>query len=136
MSLATTDNTLRIASHPSNVRYLESFVQRLADEHTLSREQFGKILVSLTEAVNNAILHGNRSDERKKVLVRAERSRRTLAILVEDEGCGFDYRTIPDPTLDENLTRIGGRGVYFMFELCDSVRYLRNGCAVELSYNL
>jgi serine/threonine-protein kinase RsbW len=136
MSLATTDNTLRISSHPNNIRYIETFVERLAEEHTLSKEQYGNILVSLTEAVNNAILHGNHSDERKKVLVRAQRSRRTLAILVEDEGCGFDHRTLPDPTKPENLHQIGGRGVFVMHELCDSVRYYRNGCAVELGFKL
>jgi len=59
-----------------------------------------------------------------------------LAIVVEDEGNGFDYRKLPDPTAAENLTRIGGRGVFLMFRLCDSVRYRRNGCQVELGFNL
>ncbi len=136
MSLAITDNMLRISSHPNNIRYVESFVHRLAEEHQLTEEKFGDILVCVTEAVNNAILHGNHGDERKKVLVRAEHAGRTLAIVVEDEGCGFDYRAIPNPTEGDNLTRIGGRGVFVMFKLCDTVRYLKNGRQVEMAFRL
>ena len=136
MNLAPSETMLRLSSNPGNIRMIESFVYRLAEEHQLSEDQYGKILVSVTEAVNNAIFHGNGLDERKKVLVRAERQDGGLAIVVEDEGNGFDYRKLPDPTAAENLTRIGGRGVFLMFRLCDSVRYRRNGCQVELGFNL
>lgn len=136
MNLASTEFMLRISSNPGNIRILESFVEKLALEHKLSPEQFANILVTVTEAVNNAIHHGNRLDERKKVLVHAEMHESGLAIVVEDEGCGFDYRKLPDPTADENLTQIGGRGVFLMFNLCDSVRFHENGCKVELGFNL
>lgn len=136
MNLASTDFMLRISSNPGNIRMLESFVERLAAEHKLNAEQYANILVTLTEAVNNAIHHGNRLDERKKVLVHAEMQQSGLAIVIEDEGCGFDYRKLPDPTAKENLTQIGGRGVFLMFNLCDSVRFHQNGCKVELGFNL
>lgn len=136
MNLASTEFMLRISSNPGNIRILETFVERLTIEHKLSPEQHANILVTVTEAVNNAIHHGNQLDERKKVLVHAEMHESGLAIVVEDEGCGFDYRKLPDPTTDENLTQIGGRGVFLMFNLCDSVRFHENGCKVELGFNL
>lgn len=137
MSQATsTQNMMHIPSHPGNLRYVERFVQRLADSYDLPADRYGDILLSLTEAVNNAILHGNRADERKKVLVRAEQANRRLAIVVEDEGNGFDPRSIPDPTAEENLTRPGGRGVFMMYQLCDSVRYRQNGRSVELRFKI
>ncbi|MCF8239521.1 MAG: ATP-binding protein [Saprospiraceae bacterium] len=127
---------LRISSHPHSIRHLETFVARLVEEHQLSEEKHGNILISLTEAVNNAIIHGNRSDIQKKVVVRAERINGSLAIVVEDEGCGFDFGRLPDPTMPENVTKIGGRGVFLMHNLCDSVRFHRNGCKVELGFQL
>ncbi len=135
MSLAT-DYMLRISSHPHSIRHLDTFVARLVEEHQLSEEKHGNILISLTEAVNNAIIHGNRSDIHKKVIVHAERVNGSLAIVIEDEGCGFDFGKLPDPTMDENVTKIGGRGVFLMHNLCDSVRFHRNGCKVELGFHL
>ncbi|MBK7344196.1 MAG: ATP-binding protein [Saprospiraceae bacterium] len=126
----------RISSHPHSIRHLDTFVARLVEEHQLSEEKHGNILISLSEAVNNAIIHGNRSDIHKKVVVHAERVNGSLAIVVEDEGCGFDFRKLPDPTKDENVTKIGGRGVFLMHNLCDSVRFHRNGCKVELEFHL
>lgn len=135
-STATADNMLRLSSDPQNIRFIKPFVDRLASEHALDREVYHNVLLSLTEAVNNAILHGNRADLRKKVLVKAERNNHHLAIWVEDEGCGFDYRKVPDPTTEENLTTVGGRGVFIMHMYCDSVRFRNNGCAVELGFRL
>lgn len=135
MSLAT-DHMLRITSHPHSIRHLDTFVDRLIEEHQIPEDRRGNILISLTEAVNNAIVHGNRSDIQKKVTVRAERVNGSLAIVVEDEGSGFDHRKLPDPTCPENVMKIGGRGVFLMLNLCDSVRFHRNGCQVELGFHL
>ena len=133
MSLAT-DYMLHIASHPNSIRQLDPFVHRVVNDYEIPEDRYGDILISLTEAVNNAIIHGNRSDSRKRVTVRVERRMSHLSIVVEDEGCGFDFRQLPDPTEPENLTKIGGRGVFLMHNLCDAVRYQRNGCAVELRF--
>jgi serine/threonine-protein kinase RsbW len=137
-STATAENMLRLTSDLQNIRFVKPFVDRIASEHALEREGevYHNILLTLTEAVNNAIRHGNQLDQRKKVLVKAQHSDRRLAILVEDEGCGFDYRKVPDPTKEDRLTQAGGRGVYIMHQYCDSVRFRRNGCAVELGFRL
>lgn len=136
MSQTATETMLRISSDPSNISMVESFVDQTVQGIPLTQEKYGDIVVSVTEAVNNAIIHGNRQDIRKKVLVRAEKNTRQLAFVVEDEGRGFDFRKLDDPTKDENITKIGGRGVWMLHHLCDAVRYEREGCCVELRFKI
>ena len=59
-----------------------------------------------------------------------------IALQVRDEGGGFDFRSLPDPTAAENLTRIGGRGVFLMHQLSDSVDFQDNGSTVEMRFSL
>jgi serine/threonine-protein kinase RsbW len=136
MQTASADFMLRINSKPGNIRFLESFVERLASEHQLTKQQYQNIYLCLTEAVTNAIVHGNQADERKKVVVQAAYADQHLVIKVEDEGCGFDLRKLPDPTKTENIYNIGGRGVFIIHNYADTVRYERNGCAVEMGFNI
>jgi serine/threonine-protein kinase RsbW len=85
------------------------------------------IHVGFEEALRNAMVHGNKMDPRKKVTVKTEVNTSIVVICVEDEGEGFDPETLPDPTLDENLLKEGGRGVYLIRHLMDEVRYENGG---------
>lgn len=127
---------LRLPSNPRNVCQVESFVQRLMEKYRLSPDVYGNILISLTEAVNNAIIHGNRKDESKTVQIQLSQSQGHIAIKVSDEGRGFDYQSIPDPTCPENITKIGGRGVFLMQQLSDQIRFHDNGRTVEMQFRL
>jgi serine/threonine-protein kinase RsbW len=93
-------------------------------------------LISLTEAVNNAIIHGNRKDESKTVKIQLSQAKGHIAIRVSDEGRGFDYQSIPDPTAPENLTKVGGRGVFLMQQLSDRIHFHDNGRTVEMQFRL
>ena len=123
-------------SNPKNISRVEPFVERLVQECKLDSETHGNILISLTEAVTNAILHGNNADESKKVEISLRRDQSNIAISVKDEGPGFNYKALPDPTACENLMKLGGRGVFLMRELCDRVCYSHNGSQVEICFNL
>jgi serine/threonine-protein kinase RsbW len=127
---------LKLPSNPRNIAVIESFVNRLVEQYKISPDLHCNILVSLTEAVNNAIIHGNCSDESKNVSIRLKRSRNTIAISVTDEGCGFDPKKVPDPTAAENLTKCGGRGVFLMQELSDTVNFHNNGSTVEMKFKI
>ncbi|MEA3489981.1 MAG: ATP-binding protein [Candidatus Omnitrophota bacterium] len=85
------------------------------------------IHVGFEEALRNAMIHGNRSNPGKKVLIEMEMDDNKVVIYVEDEGGGFDHGNLPDPTLDENLLKEGGRGVYLIRHLMDEVRYENGG---------
>ena len=127
---------LRLPSNPRNVCQVESFVQRIVEKYRISPDVYGNILISLTEAVNNAIIHGNRKDESKTVKIQLSKDNGHLAIRVSDEGHGFDYRSIPDPTAPENLTKCGGRGVFLMQQLSDRVNFHDDGRTVEMQFRL
>ncbi|RKY42097.1 MAG: ATP-binding protein [Candidatus Makaraimicrobium thalassicum] len=85
------------------------------------------IHVGLEEALRNAMMHGNKWDPDKKVTVETEIAGAAAIICVEDEGNGFDPKILPDPTLDENLLKESGRGVYLIRHLMDEVRYENGG---------
>lgn len=127
---------LTLVSDPKNVARLEPFVERVFEEYNLDPEIYGNILISLTEAVTNAIIHGNDNDRNKIVRVQMRKIRKKLAFLISDEGPGFDFDQLPDPTAPENLLKIGGRGVFLMRQLSDDVEFLDNGSTVQIQFNL
>jgi len=129
-------NMLTIASDPKNVANVEPFVEKVFKRYELSPDMYGNILITLTEAVTNAIIHGNDRDHSKKVKVQLKKLKNSLMFLVSDEGQGFDFQDIPDPTAPENLMKVGGRGVFLMRQLCDQVEYHNNGSTVEIHFNL
>jgi serine/threonine-protein kinase RsbW len=88
----------------------------------------------VTEAVNNAIRHGNRNDPKLNVALSLMLENDLIKFRVEDEGQGFDYHHLPDPTSPENLEKPGGRGIFLMKHLSDEVEFQDNGRVVELSF--
>ena len=90
----------------------------------------------LTEALSNAMLYGNASDPAKRVRVDVMVNDARISARVTDEGVGFDPRTIEDPTIPENITRPGGRGLFLMRELLDEVSYNDQGNSVTLILRL
>lgn len=127
---------LTISSQLANVGKLEQFVQQIVSQHQLDAEMYGNILISLTEAVTNAIVHGNNRDETKSVEISCRRNENKIAIKVSDEGIGFNPNELSDPTKEENIAKIGGRGVFLMKELCDSISFSNNGSTVQLLFYL
>ena len=101
-------------------------------ENNVREEIIFDIHVGFEEALRNAMIHGNKLDPEKKVLVETNMAEGAVIISVEDEGDGFDPATLPDPTLDENLLREGGRGVYLINHLMDEVKYENDGRRVVM----
>jgi serine/threonine-protein kinase RsbW len=93
---------------------------------------FFAINLALEEALTNAIRHGNRLDPNKKVYVEARISPLRAEIMIEDEGVGFDRRSIPDPTAMENLEKCSGRGILLMEAYMSQVSWDRGGRRVRM----
>ncbi|MFO7934015.1 MAG: ATP-binding protein [Bacteroidales bacterium] len=127
---------LNIPSDTGNLRMVEKAIDELSMELNLSDEVYGNIMVATMEATNNAIIHGNNSDPNKNVKIEIFSGDRELKILIEDQGRGFDYSNIPDPTSPENLEKIDGRGIFLMESLSDEIMYLEEGRIVELKFNI
>ncbi|MEP7167747.1 MAG: ATP-binding protein [Bacteroidota bacterium] len=127
-------NTLQIISQPESINIVEKLIEDLREEHNIHEDCFGNILVAVTEAVNNAIQHGNQYDAAKKVTITYEVEGDSLMFSVQDEGPGFDYYNLPDPTAPENLEKPTGRGIFLMKHLADQVIFSDNGKTVEMYF--
>ena len=125
---------LCLSSNPENIASVESFVEEMVGIFKLSPDRHSDILITLTEAVTNAITHGNGFDESKTVSVEMERQTDTISFTISDEGHGFDPENVPDPTSPENIFKVGGRGVFLMRQLADCCFFRNNGSAVELQF--
>ena len=130
------DNVLRLPSNPRNICIVERYVKLLASRYNITEAKYPNILISLTEAVTNAIFHGNNCDSEKYVCLYLKKEKNTLVIKVCDEGKGFDPASLPDPTAPENICKDGGRGVFLIKELTDRVIFQDKGKTVELHFNL
>lgn len=127
---------LVLTSQPQNVAEVEPFVDAVCGDLEVQSDLFGNILVALTEAVNNAILHGNGANPALDVKVKARVESNKLCFVIRDKGPGFDYTTLPDPTAPENLEKPSGRGVFLMKQLSDTVIFSDNGSTVEVQFRL
>lgn len=124
-----------IDSRVENIAVIEKMIDDICAEHGITEEHYGNILIAITEGVNNAITHGNREKPEAKVTVEFITSNGKLTCKITDEGPGFDYENVPDPTSPENLEKPNGRGVFLMRHLADSVSFEDNGAVVELNFN-
>ena len=127
---------LKLPSNLNSVAEVRSYVDSIVHKYRISPDLYPNILISLTEAVTNAILHGNCQDETKKVEIRLRKKEDPIAICVSDQRRGFDYRSLPDPTSPENLCKCGGRGVFLMHQLSDRLHFKYNGRTVEMRFKL
>lgn len=99
-------------------------------------EFYARLMLTVSEAVTNAIVHGNKLDPKKMVGVEVQKENDLLTFLISDEGDGFNPDNVKDPLLEENLLNTSGRGVFLMKEYADEVEYLSNGTVLRLSFNL
>jgi len=127
---------LTISSNPNNILEVESYLKKLDFHFSFESEKYADILISLTEAVNNAIIHGNKNDESKNVHIHVSEKTDGIAFCVTDEGRGYNPGRVPDPTSKENVECCGGRGVFIMKALSDDIRFDDNGSTVEMFFHL
>ena len=114
---------LEIESDPNNLITVEEFVNYFAKDIGLKNDQIAALLLAVTEATTNAIIHANKCNVNKTVTVDVTVNSSTLIVKIIDEGAGFDPAKIPDPTHPENLLKDSGRGVYLMKINMDDLKY-------------
>ena len=132
--MTTTLPELRFDSKPENIAVVEKLIDKISADHGIVAEHYGNVLIAMTEGVNNAIVHGNKLDETKSVSVSCAIDEKTLVFRITDEGPGFDYDNLPDPTAPENIEKPHGRGVFLMRHLADECAFEDEGRIVELTF--
>ncbi|MCF8345675.1 MAG: ATP-binding protein [Bacteroidales bacterium] len=127
---------IEITSCTENLRIVEKVIDEMSLDLNLTDEVYGNVLVATMEATNNAIVHGNKKDPNKLVNVQIIREGSQLLIRIKDQGPGFDYTKVPDPTAPENLEKINGRGIFLMKRLSDEIAFEDDGRLVELKFRV
>lgn len=120
----------------SNLAKIENFLDRMMDDFQIPASLQGRISLAVIEAVNNSILHGNKRNPEKMMTVLAREYHDRITVTVKDEGEGFDYTDIPDPTAPENIMKACGKGLYLMSSLSDELTFHSNGSEVAMSFLL
>jgi serine/threonine-protein kinase RsbW len=128
--------TLQLPSKPESITLLEQLIEEIADKYHVAEDTFANMMTCLNEAVINAIMHGNKQDENKKVIVNAEVEPKRIIWTVTDEGPGFDYNNLADPTSPENLENLTGRGVFIIKHLADQCIFNASGNEIELHFKI
>ncbi len=127
---------IRISSKAENIILVERMIEDVCDLFNIGEDFYGNILVALTEAVNNAIYHGNDGNPSKNIDIYFKTSTNLVSFIVKDEGPGFNYSNLPDPTNPENIANPNGRGVFLMRNLADNVYFEDNGSKVTLDFKI
>lgn len=130
------EKIINIASRIESLREVERLVDEVSEACSMSSEVYGNVLIATMEAANNAILHGNKLNESKDVNIAFKWSAMKLELEVTDQGKGFNFKEIPDPTAPDNVEKVNGRGVFLMELLSDEIRFKENGRKVNLIFNL
>ncbi|MCS7296706.1 MAG: ATP-binding protein [Bacteroidia bacterium] len=125
-----------LRSHLDEIIRAEDILMDVARSAGFAEERIPLFIVAVTEAISNAILHGNRQEAAKQVQLRFvwNPEDHLLTVEVRDEGEGFDPSNLPDPTESENLLRETGRGIFLMRNLADEVIFKERGRCVELRF--
>jgi serine/threonine-protein kinase RsbW len=131
---STEMETIKFSSKGENITIIERLIDDLCEKYQVQEEHYGNILIALTEAANNAIYHGNKQDPDKTVVVQYSADKDTFYFKIEDEGPGFDFENVPDPTSPENLEKPNGRGVFLMKHLSDELSFEDGGRIVEITF--
>jgi len=128
-------NTIVLDSNQESINKVTSYIDAIysSSENDIS-DTYGNVIIAITEAVNNAINHGNKEDPSKKVTVSYKKSNENISFTIEDEGEGFDFENVPDPTDPENLHKLNGRGIFLMKNLVDDIHFHENGKKIELIF--
>jgi serine/threonine-protein kinase RsbW len=129
--------TLQLPSRIESISLLESFIDDLSAKYNFSDEVYANVLTCLSEATINAIVHGNGENADKTVYINLEIiENKRLVFNVSDEGNGFDFNNIPDPTEAKNLENLSGRGVFIIKKLADQCIFNSKGNELELHFKI
>jgi serine/threonine-protein kinase RsbW len=115
-----------LVSERKSIKLVEPIIKDLRKSIEISDDLYYNMLIASTEAVNNAIIHGNRCCCSKKVMIHISANSSSITINVSDQGCGFNPEAVEDPRNPDNILKAGGRGIFLIKELSDEANFKSN----------
>jgi len=128
-------DSLSIPSDFKHVHRVELLIDKICNQLNVKEDYYGNVLIAVTEAVNNAIIHGNNSDPNLNIDLFVSDKETDFCFSVKDKGPGFDHTSIADPTTSKNLEKENGRGIFLMRSLAEEVEFLDNGRNVNIYFS-
>ena len=122
---------LVIKSEISELKNVENFLNDIFKEYNLAHKYFNKLYLCITEAVLNAIKHGNKNDKNKNVAIEVDYINEEIEVLIEDEGEGFDINKVEDPTKGSNIKNESGRGIFIIRKMSNMLEYNEKGNRIQ-----
>ncbi len=120
----------------SDLKYTEfcvlvfSFIRKILN---IDDDIYFKIEISLREVINNAIIHGNKSDPNKRVHVILKWTKAKLWLMVKDENEEkVDFREINKRLENHDLLAFHGRGIMIIKSYMDKVRFISTDTGTEI----
>jgi anti-sigma regulatory factor (Ser/Thr protein kinase) len=117
-----------IPADTADMKKISAGVVELLNNKRWSKEEIGDVQLALEEALINAIRHGCKNDRSKQVQCCVTfDDAGELVVVIKDPGPGFDPDAVPNPLEGDGLFRGGGRGVFLINQLMDTVEYTDEG---------
>ena len=126
---------ISIPSDFGSINRVESLIDSTCSKLSIKEDYYGNVLIAVTEAVNNAILHGNNQDASLVVDVAVGDKETDFCFSIQDQGKGFNFDNLPDPTAPENIEKEHGRGIFLMRSLAEEVEFQDNGRNVTIYFS-
>jgi serine/threonine-protein kinase RsbW len=127
---------LMLGSSYAELERVEGLLNQLQQALGFDDDFYARLMLSVSEAATNAVVHGNKLDLSKKVMIQAKANTTILTFTITDEGNGFDPEDIANPVDEENLLNTSGRGVFLMREYTDEIEFQDDGRKLILTFNL
>ncbi|MBL4863222.1 MAG: ATP-binding protein [Crocinitomicaceae bacterium] len=128
-------DSLSIPSDFGSINKVEVLIDKVCEKLDVNEDYYGNVLIAVTEAVNNAIQHGNKMQADLEVDLAVGDKETDFCFSVQDYGEGFDYENLPDPTAPENIEKENGRGIFLMRSLAEDVEFSDNGRKVNIYFS-
>ncbi|TNE56140.1 MAG: ATP-binding protein [Bacteroidetes bacterium] len=135
ISDSTLIDTIKIPSELKNIVEVEKLIDRVCELKGVKEELYGNMLIAVTEAVNNAVIHGNCFQTQKEVEVNVSEQPGRICFSVKDHGSGFDFDNLPDPTAPENIEKENGRGIFLIRNLADELEFESGGSVANIYFS-
>ena len=126
---------VKLPSDFASLVEVENLIDKVCADLGVQEDAYGNVLIAVTEAVNNAIQHGNEENSNLFVDVAVGDKETEFCFRIKDEGIGFDFNSLPDPTSPENLLKESGRGIFLMRNLADEVEFDGEGNSVNIYFS-
>lgn len=127
--------SLSIPSEFEAVQRVESLIDNVCERLCVNEDSYGNVLIAVTEAVNNAIIHGNKMNRDLNVDLYVGDKETDFCFSVKDHGDGFNFNNLPDPTAPENINKEDGRGIFLMRSLAEEVEFDNEGRDVNIYFS-